>query len=113
MIVNSDNRLSLLAGEEILRTKVLNFIQDILEEEGADLLSRLKSERSLAVDGFNGYRNVHGSSPLGAVPSQSVHQPRVRGSKERFVSAVFPFSSDGIKIWATFFRNHTARSCQS
>jgi len=43
MIVNNDNRLSLLVVEEIVGTRVAFFIQDILEEEGADLLKRRKS----------------------------------------------------------------------
>jgi hypothetical protein len=106
MIVNNDNRLSLLVVEEIVRTRVLQFIQDILEEEGADLLRRRKSERGLAVDGFQGYRNGHGNSPLGAVPSHSVGRGCVILKKGLSVQ-YFHFLSDGLKMWATFFRSHT------
>ena len=48
--------------EEMVRQKVQEYIQDILEEEVAEFLGRKKSERQKMVDGRPGYRNGHGKA---------------------------------------------------
>jgi hypothetical protein len=46
--------------EEMVRVKVQEYIQDILEEEVESFLGRKKSERLTIVDGTPGYWNGHG-----------------------------------------------------
>ncbi len=46
--------------EEMVRLKVQEYIQDILEEEVEIFLGRKKSERIKKVDGTRGYWNGHG-----------------------------------------------------
>lgn len=78
--------------EEVLRDKVRQFIQDILEEEVTELLGRQKSERLRAVDGQPAYRNGYGKPrrlTLGC-GTIIVRRPRVRGLERRFESRVLP-----------------------
>lgn len=78
--------------EEVLRDKVRQFIQDILEEEVTELLGRQKSERLRAVDGQPAYRNGYGKPrrlTLGC-GTIIVRRPRVRGLEQRFESRVLP-----------------------
>ena len=48
--------------EEMVRLKVQEYIQDILEEEVESFLGRKKSERLTMVDGTPGYWNGHGKT---------------------------------------------------
>jgi transposase-like protein len=66
--------------EEIVREKVRQYIQDILEEEVESVLGRKKSERRGAVDKPRGYRNGHGRPRRLALMSGTitVRRPRVR-----------------------------------
>ncbi len=78
--------------EEVLRDKVRQFIQDILEEEVTELLGRQKSERLRAVDDQPAYRNGYGKPrrlTLGC-GTIIVRRPRVRGLERRFESRVLP-----------------------
>jgi transposase-like protein len=89
----SESRTTFDALEEIVRGKIQQYIQDMLEEELTEFIGRQKSERGKAVDGFNGYRNGHGKPRNLSLMSGTitVRRPRVRGTDERFVSAVLPF----------------------
>jgi len=81
--------------EEVLRDKVRQFIQDILEEEVTELLGRQKSERLKAVDGQPAYRNGYGKPrrlTLGC-GTVVVRRPRVRGLEQRFESQVLPMGA--------------------
>jgi len=78
--------------EEVLRDKVRQFIQDILEEEVTELLGRQKSERLRVVDDQPAYRNGYGKPrrlTLGC-GTIIVRRPRVRGLERRFESRVLP-----------------------
>ena len=78
--------------EEMVRQKVQEYIQDILEEEVAEFLGRKKSERQKMVDGRPGYRNGHGKAKKFSVMNGTitVRRPRVRGTEERFESKIIP-----------------------
>jgi putative transposase len=78
--------------EELVRVKVREFIQSLLEEEITELLGRGKSERRVAVDATSPYRNGYGKRrrlTLGC-GTITVRRPRVRGLAERFKSRVLP-----------------------
>jgi transposase-like protein len=79
--------------EEMVRRKVQEYIQDILEDEVEAFLGRKKSERMKKVDGTRGYWNGHGKPKKFAVLNGTitVQRPRVRGTEERFESAIMPF----------------------
>jgi len=79
--------------EEMVRAKVQEYIQDILEEEVETFLGRKKSERLKKVDGAPGYRNGHGTPKKFTVMNGTitVQRPRVRGTEERFESKIIPF----------------------
>jgi len=79
--------------EEMVRLKVREFIQNLLEAEIEDLLGRGKSERRQSVDDPPVYRNGYGKGrrltlSCGTI---TVYRPRVRGLEQRFVSQVLPF----------------------
>ncbi len=78
--------------ETIVRGKVQEFIQDILEEEVSEFFGRGKSERMRSVDGVVGYRNGYGKPRHLSLQSGTirVRRPRVRGTEERFESKVLP-----------------------
>jgi len=78
--------------EAIVREKVQEFIQDILEEEVSEFFGRRKSERTRSVDGVLGYRNGHGKPRQLSLQSGTItiRRPRVRGTEERFSSKVVP-----------------------
>lgn len=78
--------------ESMVRLKVQEFIQDLLEEEVTELLGRKKSERREHVDGARGSRNGHGKPRRLSVKSGTitVRRPRVRDVEERFESQVLP-----------------------
>lgn len=79
--------------EEIVRLKVQEYIQEILEDEVEAFLGRKKSERIKPIDGTVGYWNGHGKRKKFAMMNGTitVRRPRVRGSEERFESKVIPF----------------------
>lgn len=81
------------ALEEIVRQKVQEYIQDILEDEVEEFLGRKKSGRIKPVDGISGYRNGHGKTRRFTVMNGTitVRRPRVRGTEERFESRIIPF----------------------
>lgn len=81
------------ALEEMVRLKVQEYLQDILEEEVEIFLGRKKSERIKKVDGTRGYWNGHGKPKKFALMNGTirVRRPRVRGTEERFESAILPF----------------------
>jgi len=78
--------------EEMVRMKVRQFIQSLLEAEIEELLGRQKSERRRLVDSLPAYRNGYGKGrklTLGC-GTITIHRPRVRGLEKRFVSQVLP-----------------------
>jgi transposase-like protein len=78
--------------EELVRMKVREFIQTLLEEEVTELLGRRKSERRKPLDSPLAYRNGYGKGrklTLGC-GTITVYLPRVRGLEERFESRVVP-----------------------
>ena len=78
--------------EDMVRGKVKEFIQSILEEEVTEFLARGKSERIKGIDAPRGYRNGYGKPRKFALMSGTIEieRPRVRGAEERFVSKVLP-----------------------
>ena len=79
--------------EEMVRLKVREFIQSLLEAEIEELLGRQKSERRKLVDSLPAYRNGYGKGrklTLGC-GTITIHRPRVRGLEKRFESQVLPF----------------------
>lgn len=78
--------------EELVRMKVREFIQTLLEDEVTELLKRGKSERREALDSAPVYRNGFGKGrklTLGC-GTITVRRPRVRGLEERFESRILP-----------------------
>jgi putative transposase len=76
----------------MVRMKVREFIQSILEAEIEELLGRQKSERRKLVDSPVVYRNGYGKArrlTLGC-GTITIHRPRVRGLEKRFISQVLP-----------------------
>ena len=81
--------------EEMVRLKVREFIQTLLEAEIDDLLGRQKSERRQAADSEIVYRNGYGKErrlTLGC-GTIKIRRPRVRGLAGRFESQVLPLFS--------------------
>jgi transposase-like protein len=79
--------------EEMVRVKVQEYIQVILEEEVSEFMGRKKSERLNLVDGAPGYWNGHGKPKKFSVMNGTitVQRPRVRGTEDRFESKIIPF----------------------
>jgi transposase-like protein len=79
--------------EEMVRLKVQEYIQEILEEEVEAFLGRKKSERATVIDGTVGYRNGHGKPKRFTVMNGTitVRRPRVRGTEEGFESKILPY----------------------
>jgi len=77
----------------MVRLKVREYIQDILEDEVSEFLGRKKSEKIRLVDRARGYRNGYGKPKKFAMMGGTitVQCPRVRGSEERFERKVIPF----------------------
>ena len=81
--------------EEMVRLRVRDFIQTLLEAEIEDLLGRQKSERRRATDSEVAYRNGYGKErrlTLGC-GTITLRRPRVRGLEGRFESQVLPLFS--------------------
>ena len=78
--------------ESWVRGQVQAFVQDVLEDEVTELLSRGRHERRAGVDAAPGYRNGHGKPRRLALQTGTivVQRPRVRGLEERFESRVLP-----------------------
>lgn len=79
--------------EEMVRHKVREYIQEILEDEVEEFLGRKKSERINPIDGTPGYWNGHGKPKKFTVMNGTITvlRPRVRGTEERFKSKIIPF----------------------
>jgi putative transposase len=79
--------------EEMVRLKVQEYIQEIMEDEVKVFLGREKSERIPIVDGTPGYWNGHGKTKKFSIINGTitVRRPRVRETKERFESKIIPF----------------------
>ena len=81
--------------EEMVRMKVREFIQSLLEAEVEELLGRQKSERRQITDSETVYRNGYGKErrlTLGC-GTIKLRRPRVRGLEGRFESQVLPLFS--------------------
>jgi putative transposase len=81
--------------EEMVRMKVREFIQSLLEAEVEELLGRQKSERRQIADSETVYRNGYGKErrlTLGC-GTIKLRRPRVRGLEGRFESQVLPLFS--------------------
>ena len=78
--------------EEMVRMRVRDFIQTLLEAEIEDLLGRHKSERRRVVDVPIAYRNGYGKERKLTMGCGTItlRRPRVRGLEERFKSQVLP-----------------------
>ncbi len=87
------SRVTYEALEGMVRQKVQQYIQDILEEEVEIFLGRKKSERIKKVDSKRGYWNGHGKGKKFTLMNGTitVRRPRVRGAEERFQSKILPF----------------------
>ncbi len=77
----------------MVRLKVQEYIQEILENEVEVFLGRKKSERIKPIDGTPGYWNGHGNRKKFTVMNGTItiRRTRVRGSEERFKSTGIPF----------------------
>ena len=84
---------------KVIRQKVREFIQELIEEEVTVFLGRRKSERIKGVDGRDGYRNGYGKPRKLSLLNGTImmRRPRVRGTKERFESRVLPLFTRGTK----------------
>ena len=78
--------------ETFARAQVQGLIQQLLEDEVAESLGRVKSERRAALDAPAGSRNGHGKPRQLALMNGTitVRRPRVRDMEERFVSRLLP-----------------------
>ncbi len=78
--------------ETFARTHVQGFIQQLLEDEVAELLGRVKSERRAPLDAAAGSRNGYAKPRQLALMNGtiSVRRPRVRDVEARFVSRLLP-----------------------
>jgi putative transposase len=86
--------------EEMVRMKVREFIQSLLEAEIEELLGRQKSERRKLVDSPVIYRNGYGKDRRLTLGSGTItiQRPRVRGLEERFISQVLPLFARRTKV---------------
>jgi putative transposase len=78
--------------EKMVRERIGEFVQTLLEEEVTALVGRRKSERRSDVEAPRIYRNGHGKPRKLALMSGTItlQRPRVRGLEERFESQVLP-----------------------
>lgn len=75
-----------------VRSRIQQWVQELLEEEVTGILGRGKSERRSRIDVPKGYRNGYGkprrlSLSCGTI---KVSRPRVRDLEERFESRILP-----------------------
>jgi len=75
-----------------VRSRIQQWVQELLVEEVSELLGREKSERRKPVDSEAGYRNGYGKPRKLTLGSGTVvvRRPRVRGMDNRFESRVLP-----------------------
>lgn len=87
----NQSRATYEALEGIVRMKVQDFIQDIIEEEVTAFLGREKSERIAGIDKSKAYRNGYGKPRKFSLMSGTirVQRPRLRGAGG-FESKVLP-----------------------
>lgn len=80
------------ALEEFTRQQIQDWVQDLLEEEVVELLGRRKSQRRVAVDAAEGYRNGHGKVRRLSMMAGTIElrRPRLRGLEQRFESRILP-----------------------
>jgi len=80
------------ALEEFTRGRISEWIQDLLEEEVVEFLGRRKSERRVAVDAPEGYRNGYGKVRRLSMMAGTIElrRPRLRGLEQRFESRILP-----------------------
>jgi transposase-like protein len=78
--------------EEWVRSRVQDFIQEVLEEEVTEFPGRGKSERREVVDARSGYRNGYGKERKLTLSCGTIglRRPRVRNADEDFESKVLP-----------------------
>lgn len=78
--------------EEIVRHKIQEFIQELLEEEVEATLGRKRYERRRLVDGATAYRNGYGKARRVSLLAGTIEmrRPRVRNLEERFESRILP-----------------------
>lgn len=78
--------------EAMVRERIQEFVQVLLEEEVTALVGRRKSERRMCVDAPPVYRNGYGKPRKLALMGGTieVQRPRVRGLEERFESRILP-----------------------
>jgi transposase-like protein len=78
--------------EAMVRERIQEFVQVLLEEEVTALVGRRKSERRVCVDAPPVYRNGYGKPRKLALMGGTieVQRPRVRGLEERFESRILP-----------------------
>src|SRR5215831_5640544 len=90
--MQSINRAQWAALEEFTRSRIADWIQDLLEEEVVEFLGRRKSERRVAVDGPEGYRNGYGKVRRLSMMAGTIElrRPRLRGLEQRFESRLLP-----------------------
>src|SRR5262249_35303724 len=80
------------ALEEFARSRIADWIQDVLEEEVVEFLGRRKSERRVTVDAPEGYRNGYGKVRRLSMMAGTIElrRPRLRGLEQRFESRILP-----------------------
>jgi len=80
------------ALEEFTRSRIADWIQDVLEEEVVEFLGRRKSERRVTVDAPEGYRNGYGKVRRLSMMAGTIElrRPRLRGLEQRFESRILP-----------------------
>jgi transposase-like protein len=90
-VTSSQSRATYEELEGIVRMKVQDFIQEIIEEEVSAFLGREKSERITGIDKPKAYRNGFGKPRNFSLMSGtiSIQRPRLRGA-EGFESKVLP-----------------------
>jgi putative transposase len=78
--------------EEFARSRIQSWLQDVLEEEVAELLGRCKSQRRAAVGAPAGYRNGYGKTRRLSMVAGTIEvkRPRVRGLEQRLESRLLP-----------------------
>ena len=80
------------ALEEFTRSRIADWIQEVLEEEVVEFLGRRKSERRVTVDAPEGYRNGYGKVRRLSMMAGTIElrRPRLRGLEQRFESRILP-----------------------
>lgn len=87
-----ESRVNWESVETFIRLEAQKFLQNILEEEVAEVLGRKRSERKTDSGNQEGYRNGYGKPRQLSMSSGTITvcRPRVRGLADRFESRVLP-----------------------